>query len=67
MFRGRQSQENRLTNEAESLYFVVVELPLAYGINPVSVNHICLNSSFHFQSRKGFPFYILGSIYDIYN
>lgn len=67
MFRSRQSQESTLINEAEPLYFVVVELPLAYGINPVSVNHICLNSSLHFQGRKGFRFYILGSIYDIYN
>lgn len=67
MFRSRQSQESTLINEAEPFYFVVVELPLAYGIKLVSVNHICLDPSLHFQSRKGFRFLILKSVCDIYN
>lgn len=56
MFRSRQSQESTLINEAEPLHFVVVELPLAYAINPVSVNHICLDSLLRFQGRKGLGF-----------
>lgn len=54
MFTSRQSRESALINETEPLHFVVVELPLAYSINPVSVNHICSNSYLHFQGRKGF-------------
>lgn len=61
MFRSRQSQESTLINEAEPFYFVVVELPLAYGINPVSVNHISLNSPSIFRAGKASNFAFLGA------